>query len=175
MFLKVELPWNILIPPENLDAKGLLLQRAILLRLLDEFARRKGTKEHGYFIAVTTLKNIGEGKVRSDCGSILFPVTFNCVTFKPFKGEVLRGVVKQVLQSGIFLTAGPVETVFIPVQDMPNYQHVASAENPSFMDELSKIEKDVNVRFVVRGTRWIETKREFEVLGSLKGDFLGPF
>ncbi|KAF9619104.1 hypothetical protein IFM89_005118 [Coptis chinensis] len=174
MYLKIELPWNVLIPPENLDAKGLLLQRAVIIRLLEDFASRKATKDHGYFLALTTLNTIGEGKVRQESGGVLFPVVFNCITFKPFKGEVLKGVVNRVIKQGVFLSSGPTEKVFISATTMPDYQYV-QGENPIFMnDNLSKIEKDVELRFMVIGTKWIENEREFQILGSLFGDCLGP-
>jgi DNA-directed RNA polymerase-4/5 subunit 7 len=44
MFLKVQLPLNVIIAAENLDAKGLMLQWAIIIRLLGDFAARKATK-----------------------------------------------------------------------------------------------------------------------------------
>ncbi|XWS08255.1 hypothetical protein CRYUN_Cryun41cG0064200 [Craigia yunnanensis] len=63
MFLKVLLPWNVIIPADSLDAKGLMLQKAIVVCRLDEFACKKATKDLGYFMAVTTLESIGEGRV----------------------------------------------------------------------------------------------------------------
>ncbi|MCH91163.1 DNA-directed RNA polymerase II subunit RPB7-like, partial [Trifolium medium] len=103
MFLKVQLPWNVIIAAENLKPGSLMLQRAILIRLLSDFAAKKATKDMGYFLAVTTLDKIGEGKVRQHTGDVLFPVIFNAVTFKVFKGEVLEGVVHKVLKHGVFL------------------------------------------------------------------------
>ncbi|KAF6173475.1 hypothetical protein GIB67_027170 [Kingdonia uniflora] len=47
MFLKVQLPWNVVISPKNLDGKGLLLQRSIIVQLMEEFANRKATKDYG--------------------------------------------------------------------------------------------------------------------------------
>ena len=73
-----------IIPPENLDAKGLLLQRSIIIRLLDEFSAKKSTKDLGYFLAVTALNSIGEGKVRQHTIDVLFPVIFRGITFKVF-------------------------------------------------------------------------------------------
>ncbi|KAL9411179.1 hypothetical protein AB3S75_044885 [Citrus x aurantiifolia] len=144
MFLKVKLPWNVVVPAENLDAKGPMLQRSIVVRLLDDFARRKATKDLGYFLAVTTLENIGEGRVRENTGEVLFPVVFSGITFKIFRGEVLDGTVHK-------------------------------AENPVFLSEKNpKIEKDVVVRVIVIGTKWLEAEREFQALVSLEGDFLGP-
>ncbi|XP_022138329.1 DNA-directed RNA polymerase V subunit 7 [Momordica charantia] len=173
MFLKVQLPWNVIIPSENLDAKGLMLQRSIIIRLLDEFATKKATKDLGYFLAVTTLENIGEGKVRQT-GDVLFPVVFSGITFKLYRGEILEGVVHKVLKHGVFLRCGPVENIYLSYLKMPDYRYVPG-ENPVFMnDKLSKIEKDVVVRFIVIGTKWLEAEREFQALVSLEGDYLGP-
>ncbi|KAF6175049.1 hypothetical protein GIB67_039597 [Kingdonia uniflora] len=173
MFLKVQLPWNVVISPKNLDGKGLLLQRSIIVQLMEEFANRKATKDYGYHIAVTTLMKIGEAKVREQ-GDVMFPVKFNCVTFKPFAGEVLLGVVTKVLKHGVFMDCGPVENVFLATKTMPDYDYV-HGENPVFMSkELSKVEKGAKVRFMVVATQWVESERIFKIIGSLAGDYLGP-
>ncbi|KAL3728377.1 hypothetical protein ACJRO7_033030 [Eucalyptus globulus] len=174
MFLKVQLPWNVIISAEDLDAKGLMLQRSITIRLLDDFACKKATKDLGYFCAVTTLDSIGEGKVRQYSGDVLFPVVFSGITFKLLRGEILDGVVHKVFKHGVLLRCGPVDNVYLSNQKMPDYKYVPG-ENPVFLnDKLSKISKDVTVRFMVIGTKWLEVEREFRVLVSLEGDFLGP-
>ncbi|XP_019055820.1 PREDICTED: DNA-directed RNA polymerase V subunit 7-like [Nelumbo nucifera] len=173
MYLKAQLPWNVIIPPEKLDG-GLMLQKSIMLCLLEEFANKKATKDHGYFVAVTTLDSIGEGKVRFESGNVLFPVMFSCVTFKPFRGEVLQGTVNRIMKQGLFLECGPIRNVFLSAHKLPDYRYVPG-ENPVFLsDKHSKIEMNSVVRFMVLGTRWIETDKEFQVVGSLEGDFLGP-
>ncbi|KAK4800539.1 hypothetical protein SAY86_021026 [Trapa natans] len=174
MYLEVRLPWNVIIPAENLDQKGLILQRSIIIRLLDEFACKKATKDLGYYLAVTSLEHIGEGKVRQNTGDVLFPVVFNGLTFKLFRGEILEGIVHKVLKHGVFLRCGPVENVYLSHLKMPDYKYVPG-ENPVFMnDKLSRIGKDMSVRFIVIGTKWLEAEREFQALVSLEGDFLGP-
>ncbi|GAB4841650.1 DNA-directed RNA polymerase V subunit 7 [Ancistrocladus abbreviatus] len=174
MFIKGRLTWNVIIPADNLDAQGLVLQKSIIIRLLEDFAAKKATKDLGYFLAVTMLENIGEGKVRQQSGDVLFPVDFSCLTFKIFKGEVLEGVVHKILKHGVFLRCGPVETIFLSAQKMPGYQHVPG-ENPMFISEKqTKIEKDVTVRFSVIGTKWVEAEREFQAVVSMEGDYLGP-
>lgn len=174
MFLKSQLTWNVIVPAEALDEEGLLLQRSILINLLEEFAIKKATKDLGYFLAVTSLEKIGEGKVKQESGDVLFPVAFSCLTFRICKGEILEGVVHKILKHGVFLRCGPVETIFLSAQKMPGYQHVPG-ENPVFISEKqSKIEKDVVVRFSVIGTKWVEAEREFQALVNLDGDFLGP-
>lgn len=174
MFLKVKLPWNVIIPAENLDAKGLMLQKSIVLRLLEDFAHKKATKDLGYYLAVTTLESIGDGKIRQSTGEVLFPVVFSGITFKIYRGEILEGIVHKVLKHGVFLRCGPIENVYLSNAKMADYKYV-QGENPVFLnDKHSKIEKDVVVRFIVIGTKWLEAEREFQALVSLEGDYLGP-
>lgn len=174
VFLEVELPWNCLIPPDQLDTKGLLLHKAIILRLLEDVAARKSSKEHGCYIAVTSLNRIGEGKVRQLTGDVLFPVTFKCLVQKPCKGEVLVGTIDKILKHGIFLKSGSFDSIFLSEKKMGDYRFVAG-ENPIFMNEKqSKLEKDAAIRFKVLGFRWNEGDRTFQVLATLAGDFLGP-
>lgn len=174
MFLKVQLPWNVIVAAENLQKGSLMLQRSILLRLLSDFAVKKATKDMGYFLAVTTLEKIGEGKVRQHTGDVLFPVVFNAITFKIIKGEVLDGVVHKVLKHGVFIKIGPIENAYLSSSKMPGYEYF-HGENPFFMNQkMSKIGKEVKVRVVVIGTKWMEAQREFQALVGLEGDYLGP-
>ncbi|CAL5374777.1 hypothetical protein CsSME_00008237 [Camellia sinensis var. sinensis] len=174
MFLKVQLPWNVVIPAESLDTKGLMLQKSIIIRLLDDFSTKKATKELGYFLALITLDNIGEGRVRQHSGDVLFPVLFSCITFKLHRGEILEGVVHKILKHGVFLRCGPVENIYLSNQKMHDYRYVPG-ENPIFMnDKMSRIEKEVAVRFIVIGTKYIEAEKDFQAVVSLEGDFLGP-
>ncbi|GAB2280493.1 DNA-directed RNA polymerase V subunit 7 [Dionaea muscipula] len=175
MFLKGRLTWNVIIPAENLDAQGLMLQKSIVIRLLEDFAAKKATKDLGYFLALTTLEKIGEGKVRPQSGDVLFPIDFCCLTFKIMTGEILEGVVHKILKHGVFLRCGPVETIFLSAQKMPGYLYVHGDKNPMFISEKqTKIEKDITVRFFVIGTKWFESEREFKAVVSLEGDYLGP-
>ena len=92
---------------------------------------------------------------------MLFPVIFNAITFKIFKGEILEGVVHKVLKHGVFMRCGPIENIILSNFKMPDYVYVPG-ENPCFMsDKMSKIGKDVRVRFVVIATNWMEADKEF--------------
>lgn len=174
MYLKSKLSWNVVIPAESLDGGSLMLQKAIITRLMTDYAAKKASKDLGYFLALTTVENIGEGKVRKQSGDVIFPVNFSCITFKILPGEILEGVVHRILKPGVFLRCGPVETVFLSYQKMDDYQYVPG-ENPYFMNgKSSKIEKGVVVRFLVIGEKFVEVEKDFRVVGSLEGDYLGP-
>ncbi|KAI3869078.1 hypothetical protein MKX03_005020 [Papaver bracteatum] len=175
MYLNRELPWNVVVPAKQLHSEGLLLQEAIILQLLEDFSDHKATSEYGYFVAPTSLERIGDGKVRQDSGDVLFPVVFNCITFKPFREEILCGIVTKIVKRGALLSCGPIKKkVYLSATKMGDYHHFPG-KNPVFQnDKDSKIEKYVLVRFKVLDTRWDETQREFHMLGSLEGDNLGP-
>ncbi|KAL0348945.1 UNVERIFIED_CONTAM: DNA-directed RNA polymerase V subunit [Sesamum radiatum] len=174
MFLRSQLSWNVVIPAQNLDAEGLILQKAILIGLLDEFAAKKASKDIGYFLAVTTLDHIGKGIIRQHSGDLLFPVDFSCITFKMFPGEILEGVVHKILKHGVFVKCGPAEKVYISHLKMADYQYVPG-ENPCFRNEKSsKIEKGTVVRFLVLAEKYDEAEKDFRAVVSLEGDFLGP-
>ncbi|KAK3140663.1 hypothetical protein QOZ80_5AG0404000 [Eleusine coracana subsp. coracana] len=173
VFLESEMTWNVLISPNQLSPKGLLLRKAIIVRLLEDVTNKTASKGHGYYVAVNQLKAIAEGKVRELTGDILFPVTFTCITQKPMKGEVMVGYVDRIMKHGVFLKSGPAESIFLAEKLMSDYKFIGG-ENPMFMKEHSKIEKDTAVRFKVMGLRWMEADRQFQLLASLAGDFLGP-
>lgn len=174
MFLKSKLSWNVVIPAKNLDAEGSNLQKAILIRILDEFAMKKASRDIGYFLAVTTLDRIGEGVVREHSGDVLFPVDFSCITFKMLPGEIMEGVVHLVLKHGVFLRCGPAEKVYMSLHKTADYQYV-SGENPIFKsDKATNIEKGTLVRFIVLAEKFDEAEKEFRAVVSLEGDHLGP-
>lgn len=170
MYLKVELPWTIEVPPRSLDKEGVKFQTEIVRRLLKEFSAKRATKDLGYFLAVTTLDSIGEGKVRPDTGDVTFPISFSCITFKLFTGEIIDAVVYKVMKHGICLRCGPVENVFLSANKMPGYRYIPREDDPVFLNyekPHARIRKDVTIRCVVIGTRWIEGEREFCVVVDL--------
>ncbi|CAN6918651.1 unnamed protein product [Brassica oleracea] len=175
MFIKVKLPWNVMIPAEAMDPNGLMIQRAVLIRLLDAFASKKATKDLGYFIALKNLEEIGEGRIKETTGEIVFPVVFSGITFKMFKGEIVHGVVRQVHKSGVFLRCGPCENVYLSQYKMPGYDYVVQG-NPLFMNQnMSRIQIGSTVRVIVLDIQWKEAEKEFIALASLEGNNLGPF
>jgi DNA-directed RNA polymerase II subunit RPB7 len=52
--------------------------------------------QFGYIIAVVTILNIGEGTVLPGSGQAEFITRYRAIVFKPFKGEVVDGVVNNV-------------------------------------------------------------------------------
>lgn len=51
---------------------------------------------HGFVVAITGIESIGKGLIRDGTGFVTFPVKYQCVVFRPFKGEILEAVVTLV-------------------------------------------------------------------------------
>lgn len=47
-------------------------------------------------VAITGVEDIGKGLIREGTGFVTFPVKYQCVVFRPFKGEILEAVVTMV-------------------------------------------------------------------------------
>jgi len=58
-------------------------------------------------IAVTTIDQIGSGVIQPGQGFVVYPVKYKAIVFRPFKGEVLDAVVKQINKVGMFAEIGP--------------------------------------------------------------------
>ena len=107
----------------NLNKNGLVSQRSILAFLLKDLFKEKASEDHGYFLAVTSLKSIGKGDM-DESGNIVFTVAFTCRIFKLFKGEVLQGVVLYISQHGVFLRCGHVnEWLYSKIYCVFNSRH----------------------------------------------------
>ena len=86
----------------------------------------------------------------------------------------MQRVVHKILKHGVFLKRGSIDDVYLSNMKMTDYRYVPG-ENAYFMnDKMSKVGKDDVVRFRVIGTRWLEAERQFQVLVSLDGNYLGP-
>ncbi|KAL0568808.1 DNA-directed RNA polymerase II subunit [Marasmius crinis-equi] len=71
--------------------------------------------QFGYIIAVVSVLDIGKGMVLSRSGQAEFITRYRAIMFKPFKGEVVDGVVNNVTKMGFFADVGPLN-VFVSHQ-----------------------------------------------------------
>jgi len=104
-------------------------------------------KSFGVALAVTTVNNIGEGRILPGDGSIHFPVKFEMLTYIPELYEVVKGDIIDVTEFGVFVRMGP----------MDGMVHVSQLMN----DFVSYDEK--NMMFVGR-----ESKRTLKVGDTVK-------
>ncbi|KAB5521298.1 hypothetical protein DKX38_025617 [Salix brachista] len=109
---------------------------------------------HGFVVAITGIENIGKGLIRDGTGFVTFPVKYQCVVFRPFKGEILEAVVTMVNKMGFFAEAGPVQ-IFVSNHLIPDDMEFQTGDMPNYTtsDGSVKIQKDSEVRLKIIGTR----------------------
>ncbi|KAK4783757.1 hypothetical protein SAY86_018125 [Trapa natans] len=124
---------------------------------------------HGFVVAITGIQSIGKGMIRDGTGFVTFPVTYRCVVFRPFKGEVLEAVVTTM---GFFAEVGPVQ-IFVSSHLIPDDMEFQPGDAPCYAtsDRTLKILKDSEVRLRIIGTQVDAT--EIFCVGTIKDDFLG--
>ena len=176
MLCEVERIFKVLFPVNSLNKSGLVAKSQIAARLLCQLSNIRVTEECGYFLAVTELRSIGRGVPDESSTYVLFPVTFCCRTFLPKRGEVMIGTVYYIHERGVFLKCGPMNFIYLSRLKMPNYNFIDGV-NPFFLsNDLSRIEKDCVIRFMVFAVRWNnrDRARHFHILATIDDASLGP-
>ncbi|KAJ4476648.1 hypothetical protein J3R30DRAFT_315314 [Lentinula aciculospora] len=125
----------------------------------------------GYIIAVVSILDIGKGMVISGTGQAEFITRYRAIVFKPFKGEVVDGVVTSVTKMGFFADVGPL-SVFVSHQLLPpDMKFEPNSNPPSFASEQQIIEKNTKIRLKIVGTRVDAT--EIFAIGTINEEHLG--
>ncbi|KAJ0083593.1 hypothetical protein Patl1_31248 [Pistacia atlantica] len=165
MFFHIILERNMQLHPRHF---GRTLRDHLVSKLMKDV---EGTcsGRHGFVVAITGVDNIGKGRIRDGTGFVTFPVKYQCVVFRPFKGEILEAVVTMM---GFFAEAGPVQ-IFVSNHLIPDDMEFQSGDAPNYTtsDGSVKIQKDSEVRLKIIGTRVDAT--EIFCIGTIKDDFLG--
>lgn len=145
-----------------------MLTQRLILEVEGTFAGR-----YGFVIAVLqVIQPIPTGELEDGTGFAIFPLQYQAVVFRPFKGEVLDSVVSKVTQHGFFAESGPL-TVFVSHHLLPQGMTFDPANEIWITEDKSeKIETDSSVRMRILGLKIEAT--EISATGSIKDAFLGP-
>ncbi|XVF68847.1 hypothetical protein PTKIN_Ptkin11bG0034000 [Pterospermum kingtungense] len=138
MFFHIVLKRNMQLRPRHF---GRNLRENLVSKLMKDV---EGTcsGRHGFVVAITGIESVG---------FVTFPVKYQCVVFRPFKGEILEAVVTMM---GFFAEAGPVQ-IFVSNHLIPDDMEFQSGDMPNYTtsDGSVKIQKDSEVRLKIIGTR----------------------
>lgn len=130
------------------------------------------TGKYGFVIAITSIDDIGDGIIESSTGFATYHLKFKAIVFRPFKNEVLDGIVKQVTKVGVFLKTGPL-SCFISRHSIPSdMQFDQNTSQYKTEDDTLVIQADTHIRYKVVGTR-VDASDIFAI-GTLMDDYLGP-
>ncbi|KAH6565436.1 hypothetical protein BASA50_010938 [Batrachochytrium salamandrivorans] len=153
--------------------------KAFLTRRLYEEVEGTCSGQFGYIISVVDIVDVGKGVLQSNTGFAQFQVLYKAIVFKPFKNQVVDGIVTTVNKIGFWADVGPLQ-VFISSHLIPGYLKFDSNSNPpayvgegqEFGEASLRVEKGATVRLRIVGTRVDAT--EIFAIGTIKEDFLGP-
>ncbi|OMJ10345.1 DNA-directed RNA polymerase II subunit rpb7, partial [Smittium culicis] len=122
-------------------------------------------------LTVLALVEIGVGTILPGNGSAEFKVKYSAIVYKPYKGQVVDGVVNNVNKLGFFADVGPLQ-VYVSQHLIPaDMKFDPNGNPPNYHSEDQKIEKGTPVRLKIVGTRVDAT--EIFVIGTIKEDYLG--
>ncbi|KAI3950132.1 hypothetical protein MKW98_008577 [Papaver atlanticum] len=129
--------------PHNVPCKSSGKCGPVTVRMVP--APRGAGGRHGFVVAITWVDNVGKGLIRDGTRFVKFLVKYQCVVFRPFKGDILEDVVTMVNKMGFFAEAGHVQ-IFVSNKygDIPNY---------TTSDGSVKIQRDSEVRLKIIGTQ----------------------
>jgi DNA-directed RNA polymerase II subunit RPB7 len=108
MFFLKQLEHEITLQPMHFGPK----MADILVQRLHAEVEGTCTGRYGYIVCVTTVDDVGEGRILEGTGLAKFTIKYRAIVFRPFKGEVVDAIVTQVNQMGFFAEVGPLQ-VFI--------------------------------------------------------------
>jgi DNA-directed RNA polymerase II subunit RPB7 len=75
--------------------------------------------QFGYIIAVVSILDIGKGMILPGSGQAEFITRYRAIVFKPFKGEVVDGVVNNV--NKVRFSTVPLSSYFVLRRAPPQY------------------------------------------------------
>lgn len=131
------------------------------------------TGKYGFVVAVTNIESIGSGVILSSRGFVQYPIKYKAIVYKPFKGEVVDGIVTNVNKVGIYTEVGPM-TCFISRYSIAGDMEFDPESNPpcyKSAEEDTLIQQDQEIRLKIVGTR-VEANDIFAI-GTLHDDYLG--
>jgi DNA-directed RNA polymerase II subunit RPB7 len=138
----------------------------------------EGTANGDYFI-ITCMgePTVSEGRILPGNGRAEFRMNYRAICWKPFKGEVVDGIVSNVTETGIFVEVGPL-SAFVSKSMIPReIQYNAQASPPHWAGPVGEnggkdiIEKGVLVRIRLKGIR--PHLGSLSAVASINEDYLG--
>lgn len=169
MFFFKDLSLNITLHPSFF---GPQMKRYLKTKLLQE-VEGTCTGKFGYILCVLDCENIEieRGRILPTHGSAEFTVKYRAVVWKPFKGEVVDGIVSSCTNLGFEVEVGPL-SVFVSPFLMPEDLTFNSGSNPpSYQSSEQIITKGSRVRLKIVGAR--SEVNSIYAIGSIKEDYLG--
>ncbi|KAA8491304.1 DNA-directed RNA polymerase II subunit RPB7 [Porphyridium purpureum] len=191
MYFLLDLSHNVRVPPVYFSEN---IRATIKQRLFTDVEGRF-LGAYGFVVAITEVKCLGlrllgndgalgsgaargselpPGEIDSASGMAVFPVRFQALVFRPFKGECVDAHVTRVTQHGFFAESGPL-IIFVSHHLLPeDMQYKTEGGEVRFQSRgnaYDVIKALSCVRLKIIGLKIEAT--EITATGSMREDFLG--
>ncbi len=93
------------VPPSKFDMDV----KEAVVESLRETLEGSTDANHGVFLAVTEVLDVGEGKILPEDGSIHYPCKYKVMTYLPVEDEMFEGEIVDLTEFGAFVRLGPLD------------------------------------------------------------------
>lgn len=171
MFFEIRFVHSVRVPPRHLGAK----LRTVVAQLVRSELEGTFIPDYGYIVCIVGTEKAGKPLVEDNTVFVRVPVEVKAIVFRPFKNEIVEGVVTNVSDIGCFVQVGCMD-VFISHFDIgPEYRFDETAVPPKFVtpdnDESRRIQRNDRLRLKLTAIR-IEPAK-VAAMGSIREDYLG--
>ena len=118
MYYELELEDHVRIPPKEFGESDL---KKIVLKQLSEKYENFISKELGIAVAVSEVKNIGDGVIIPGDGAAFYKTNFTLIVFRPEIHELILGDVTEITDFGVFFNMGAIDGMIHLSQTMDDY------------------------------------------------------
>ncbi|KAF2769504.1 hypothetical protein EJ03DRAFT_351242 [Teratosphaeria nubilosa] len=135
---------------------------------------REGTNTGTMMIvAIINIEDISEPKIVPGTGFAQYDCSYRAIVWRPFRGEVVDGMVSSVVNNGFFVDVGGLSVFVSKAMIPPQLKYTVEGSTPSFTDNSEQtVERGSQVRLRIKGIRG-EMGQMFAI-GSIREDYLGP-
>ncbi len=117
MFYEIEVKGHVRVPPPLFSEDT---QKAVMESLKKNFDGFV-SKDFGFVLAVTDVKQVGDGIIIPGDGAAYYDSLFSLLCFKPELNEVVFGKISEITDFGAFINIGPVDGMIHVSQTMDDF------------------------------------------------------
>jgi DNA-directed RNA polymerase subunit E' len=118
MYYELELEDHVRIPPKDFSEEDL---KTMVLKRLNERFENFISKDLGIAVAVSDVKDIGEGVVIPGDGAAYYHTKFTLLVFRPEIQELVLGDITEITDFGVFFNMGALDGMIHLSQTMDDY------------------------------------------------------
>lgn len=124
MYYELELEGHVRVPPKDFTEADL---KKIILKGLNERFENFISKDLGIAIAVSEVKDVGEGTIIPGDGASYYRTKFTLLVFRPEIHELALGEITEITDFGVFFNMGAIDGMIHLSQTMDDFVTTSKA------------------------------------------------